>query len=128
MNSLYHAELIEHYKASPYRRVIAVPTVQFSDLNPSCGDKLTVMMLLENNIIVNIAFLGSGCVISQATMSMLCEQVDGKCLDDVLKLDGNDVLGLINIELGPVRMKCATLGLQVVQQAIKTWQKEGILK
>lgn len=124
MNSLYHAELIEHYKTSPYRRVIAVPTVQFSDLNPSCGDKLTVMMILDASTIVSIAFQGSGCVISQAAMSMLCEHVEGKRIDDALKLDSGDILSLINIELGPVRIKCATLGLQVVQQAIKTWQNK----
>ena len=124
MNSLYHAELIEHYKASVYRRVIAAPTIQFSDLNPSCGDKLTVMILLNADNIADIAFQGSGCVISQAAMSMLCENVENKQMDDVLKLDESDILSLINIELGPVRMKCATLGLHVVQQAIKIWQKE----
>ena len=128
MDSLYHAELIEHYKKSLYRRVIATPTTQFSDLNPSCGDKLAVMLLLGGGCITDIAFQGSGCVISQAAMSMLCEQVDGKDIDTVLKLDGSDILSLINIELGPVRMKCATLGLQVVQQALKTWKKEHITK
>lgn len=129
MNSLYHAELIEHYKASSYRRVIAMPTAQFSDLNPSCGDKIAVMMCIDNkNLLADIAFQGSGCVISQAAISMLCEQIEGMPVDAVLNLDGDDILSLINIDLGPVRMKCATLGLQVAQQAIKTWQKEHITK
>lgn len=128
MNSLYHAELIEHYKSSPYRRVIVGPTVHFGDFNPSCGDKLDVSVILDANIIVEIAFQGSGCVISQAAMSMICEQVENKAIEKVLNLNGDDVLSMINIDLGPVRMKCATLGLHVVQQAIKTWQKESMAK
>lgn len=128
MNSLYHAELIEHYKSSPYRRVIVNPTVQFGDLNPSCGDKLDVAVVLDGETIVEVAFQGSGCVISQAGMSMICEQVENKSIEKVLNLNADDVLSLINIDLGPVRMKCATLGLHVVQQAIKTWQKESMKK
>lgn len=128
MNSLYHAELIEHYKSPIYRRVITKPTVQFGDFNPACGDKLDVAIVLDGGTIVEIAFQGSGCVISQAAMSMICEQVENKGIQEVLNLNGDDVLSMINIDLGPVRMKCATLGLHVVQQAIKTWQKESMAK
>jgi nitrogen fixation NifU-like protein len=127
MSSLYHDELIEHYKRSQYRKIITNPTIQHGELNPSCGDKIEVMVVIQNNIIADIAFQGSGCVISQAAISMLCEESLGKNIDVVLKLSHDDILELVNIELGPVRAKCATLSLLVLQSGIITWQKKPLL-
>ncbi|MBM3886506.1 iron-sulfur cluster assembly scaffold protein [Candidatus Dependentiae bacterium] len=124
MSSLYHDELIEHYKKSPHRKVITNPSTFYGELNPSCGDKIEVMLVINNNVITDIGFQGSGCVISQAAISMLCDTVLGKNIDAALKLGHDEVLQLINIELGPVRSKCALLGLQVLQQSIISWQKK----
>lgn len=125
MSSLYHAELLEHYKASPYRKTIATPTLKHGELNPSCGDKLEIMLLIENSHITDLAFQGSGCVISQAAMSMICENIAGKTVEAILSLNPDWVLELINIELGPVRMKCAMLGLQVIQHGLEAWKQAG---
>lgn len=123
MSSLYHAELIEHYKSSPHRKVIASPTIKHGDINVSCGDKIDIMLTIKDDVIADIGFQGSGCVISQAAASMLCEKIEGMNLGAVLKLDDKDILALINIELGPVRMKCATLGLFIIQNGIQIWKK-----
>ena len=126
MSSLYQDELIEHYKQSQFRKVITHPTITYGELNPACGDKIDVMIELNQEaIITDIGFQGSGCVISQAAISMLCEEILGKSADAVLKLQAHDILQLIHIELGPVRAKCATLSLQVIQGGITAWKKNN---
>lgn len=125
MSSLYHAELLEHYKTSPHRKIIENPTIKFDELNPACGDKVEIMVLVEKNLIIDIGFQGSGCVISQAATSMLCEAVLDKNIDTVAKLGHSDILQLVNIELGPVRVKCALLCLQVLQAAINSWHDKN---
>lgn len=123
MSSLYHAELIEHYKSSPYRKTITAPTIAHGDINVSCGDKIDITLVIKDNVICDIGFQGSGCVISQAAMSLLCEHIEGKPLETVIELEDKDILALINIELGPVRMKCATLGLLIIKDSIQIWKK-----
>jgi nitrogen fixation protein NifU and related proteins len=125
MSSFYHAELIEHYKTSPHRKIIENPTIEFDALNPSCGDKIAIMVSLKNNVIVDIGFQGSGCVISQATTSMLCDEILGKNIEAVPKLGSHDILQLVNIELGPVRAKCALLCLQVLQSGVSAWHEKN---
>ena len=61
------------------------------------------------------AFSGHGCAISQASADLLIESVIGKTLDEVRHLTKQDVLDLIGIELGPVRLKCALLSLKVLK-------------
>ena len=124
MSSLYHDILIEHYKRSSFRKTINSPTITHGEINHSCGDKIDVMISIENDVITDVGFQAVGCVISQASISMLCEEILGKDLHTVLKLGHDDILQLINIELGPVRAKCATLGLLVLQSGIVTWQKK----
>ena len=61
------------------------------------------------------AFSGQGCAISQASADLLVESVIGKTLDEVRALTKEDVLELLGIELGPVRLKCALLSLKVLK-------------
>ncbi len=126
MSSLYQDELIEHYKQSQFRKIITDPTITYGELNPACGDKIDVMIKVDHaSNITDIGFQGSGCVISQAAISMLCEEILGKSTEAVLNLNTHDILQLVRIELGPVRAKCATLSLQVVQGGITAWKKNN---
>lgn len=118
MSSLYHDELVEHYKSSPYRKKLNTPSVSFGDSNPSCGDKLEIAIQVAEGKIVDIGFQGSGCVISQAAMSMICEEFLHQPLEKITSFSNEDLLALLHIEIGPVRMKCATLGLHVINQAL----------
>lgn len=123
MSTLYHTELIEHYKTSPYRKKIKAPTITSSALNPACGDEISISLSVHNEVITDIGFEGTGCVISQATTSILCEEILGKNINTVPKLNSHDILQLIKIELGPVRVKCALLSLQVLQSGLIEWRK-----
>lgn len=86
--------------------------------NPSCGDSITMQTKIENGRIVDIAFQGKGCAISQASASMLTEFVKGKTRKEVDGLDKNAILKLLGIDLSPARLKCALLSLQTLQKLL----------
>lgn len=120
MNTLYHEELLEHYKYPKNKR--SIPHAHFTahDENPSCGDNLSFEGIIESNILTEIGFNGKGCVISQATASMLTDFCLGKSVKELKSLTNQDVFTLIQIPLGPVREKCATLSLQVLHKGLAT--------
>jgi nitrogen fixation NifU-like protein len=72
----------------------------------------------ENNRITEAGFSGHGCAISQASADILLESVIGKSIDEVKKLTKKDLLDLLGIELGPVRLKCALLSLKILKAGV----------
>ena len=115
---MLHEHLVEHFKYPQNRKRIAEPTFTAESYNPSCGDRIVIDGVITNDTLTNIGFNGSGCVISQATASMLTEHCLGKPITDILSLSKNDILGMVNIELGPTRLKCALISLEVLQKGI----------
>jgi nitrogen fixation NifU-like protein len=84
-----------------------------------CGDHIRIDLRVdENDRVTEAAFSGQGCSISQASADLLVETILGKHLDDVKKLTKDDVLDLLGIELGPVRLKCALLSLKVLKAGV----------
>ncbi|MGH7742941.1 MAG: iron-sulfur cluster assembly scaffold protein, partial [Candidatus Eiseniibacteriota bacterium] len=74
-----------------------------------------------------VRFSGHGCSISQAAASMLSEKIEGQSLEEVRKLSKDDVLEMLGIELGPVRLKCALLALKTLKAGVyglKQWPGE----
>ncbi|MFA6535548.1 MAG: iron-sulfur cluster assembly scaffold protein, partial [Candidatus Babeliales bacterium] len=114
----YQEELFEHFKYPCNKKCIENPDFQAGHDNPSCGDKVTIEGKILGNKIIEVGFSGSGCVISQAATSMLTEYCKGKTIDEILALTKDDILNLVKIELGPNRLKCALLCLQVLQEAL----------
>jgi nitrogen fixation NifU-like protein len=91
--------------------------------NPSCGDTLTFSLQIENSMIKDIQFEGSGCVISQASASILSEEIKGKSIEEVQKMTKDDILKLLGIELGSARLKCALLSLETVKKILLQYNK-----
>lgn len=122
-------ELLEHFKYPCNKKNVSDPNFLASSENPSCGDKISIEGVISENNVVDIGFSGSGCVISQATASMLTEFCKGKNIDQILNLNKDDVLSLIKMDLGPNRLKCSLLSLQVLQQALIDFKrkKSGVL-
>lgn len=116
MDDLYREIIIERYKAPQFRGELDPHDITFEDDNPLCGDHIRVDLCLdENEVVTEAAFSGQGCAISQASADLLMEAVIGKSLTDVKALNREDVLDLLGIELGPVRLKCALLSLKVLK-------------
>jgi len=115
MDALYREAILDHYKHPRRKGHLENPDIQHHDHNPFCGDEITIELKVENDIVVDAAFDGRGCAISQATASMLMEEVVGKSLDELKQLDKEYILELLGIEIGPVRLKCALLPLKVLK-------------
>ena len=92
--------------------------------NSFCGDDIIIYGLVNKNKIVNIKFKGSGCLISQATASLLTEFCKNKTLNEVFTLKTNDILSLIGVNLGPVRQKCALLSLNAIIKGLNKYLKK----
>lgn len=119
MDDLYREIIIERYKDPLYRGELNPHDITFEDENPLCGDHIRVDLRVdEHGTVTEAAFSGHGCAISQASADLLLESVIGKSLDEVRGLGKQDILDLLGIELGPVRLKCALLSLKVLKAGV----------
>ncbi|GAB4522376.1 MAG: SUF system NifU family Fe-S cluster assembly protein [Anaerolineales bacterium] len=119
MDDLYRELIIERYKNPLYRGELNPHDISFEDENPVCGDHIRIDLRVdENEKVTEAAFSGQGCSISQASADLLLESIIGKSLDEVRQLTKEDVLDLLGIELGPVRLKCALLSLKVLKGGV----------
>jgi nitrogen fixation protein NifU and related proteins len=115
MEALYREAILDHYKHPRHKGHLDQPDIKRHDHNPLCGDEITIELRVAGGKVVDAAFDGRGCAISQATASMLMEEVIGKSLDEIKQLDKEYILDLLGIEIGPVRLKCALLSLKVLK-------------
>jgi nitrogen fixation NifU-like protein len=119
MDDLYREVIIDHYKNPIYRGELDPCDIRFEDENPLCGDHIRIdVRVSEDGRVSEAAFSGHGCAISQASADLLLESIIGKSLDEVKELGKQDVLDLLGIELGPVRLKCALLSLKVLKAGV----------
>jgi nitrogen fixation NifU-like protein len=119
MDDLYREIIIERYKTPQYRGELNPHDISFEDENPLCCDHIRIDLRVDKQGKVSeAAFSGHGCAISQASADLLLESVIGKSVDEVKQLSKDDVLDLLGIELGPVRLKCALLSLKVLKGGV----------
>src|SRR3989339_643699 len=116
--NLYHEEILEHYRHPHHAGTLPDADVIQEEHNPLCGDKLTFYVKFSHNIISDVKFSGEGCAISQATASMLTDEIIGMSIEEIKKLTTKDITNLLGVELGPTRLKCALLSLQGITRAI----------
>ncbi|MDP3976005.1 MAG: iron-sulfur cluster assembly scaffold protein [bacterium] len=118
MSNIYLDNIIDLYKNPLNAGQLDQASVSYRAYNPLCGDEVTVDLLIEDDTIIDVRQRGNGCAISQASISLLTEEVKGKSLDEVMAIRPNEVVEMLGIELSPVRLKCALLGLEALHQAI----------
>ncbi len=129
MDDLYREIIIERFKNPAYRGTLEPNDYTFEDENPVCGDHIRIDVRTDNNgLITEALFSGEGCAISQASADLLIESIIGKSIEDVKKLNKQDILDLLGIELGVVRLKCALLPLKVLKAGIYGVGKETDLE
>jgi nitrogen fixation protein NifU and related proteins len=118
MDDLYRDYILEHYRRPHNFGVIDDPSASHEGANPLCGDRITMMLGVRDGVVERVGFTGRGCAISQASASLLTDEIKGKPLADVAALRGDDVLELLGIDISPARLKCAMLSLDTLQQAL----------
>jgi len=118
MSSLYQAVILDHAKYPRNRGELPDATHRGWAENPTCGDRLSADIRVQNGIIEDIRFDGAGCAISQASASLLSEAVKGKSVEEALALDRDDILRLLGVTLTPNRLKCALLALETLKKSL----------
>ena len=126
MDDLYRDEILEHYRAPHNFGTLESPDAVHEGNNPLCGDRITMMLSLgEDGTVSDVAFSGRGCAISQASASLLTDEIKGRTVAEVGALRNQDVLDLLGIEISPARLKCAILSLDTLQHALADDTAEG---
>ena len=119
MDDLYREVIIEHYKNPSYRGSLDPHDISFADDNPLCGDHIQIDLRVDGDgTITDARFDGHGCAISQASADLLLESIIGKPLEAVKSMSKQDILNMLGIDLGPVRLKCALLSLKVLKAGV----------
>lgn len=117
-DDLYRDNILDHAKHPRCQGTIENPDVTYEDANPLCGDRLRMDFRIRDGRLEQVRFSGAGCSISQASASMLCEAIEGRTLEEIRKLGRDDVLEMLGLDLGPVRLKCALLALKTVKAGV----------
>lgn len=119
MDDLYREIIIDRYKNPHYRGSVTPHDIAFEDDNPLCGDHIRIEIKVgPDGIVTEAAFDGQGCAISQASADLLVESIIGKPIEEVKKISKDDLMDMLGLELGPVRLKCALLSLKVLKAGV----------
>ena len=123
--------ILQHGRTSPYRGRMKDPTLSTELDNPLCGDTVKIDIKIAKGEIEDICFSGEGCLISQASASLMVGEAKRvKDLSKIRKFNEKTVFNLLGIPLTPSRIQCATLALEVLRKAFKTsgFPKAGYLR
>jgi len=135
LDELYKEVILDHYKNPRNKREMPDAELSCSKNNPLCGDEITVFVHEDGGKVLDVAFVGQGCSISQSSASMMTEAVAGKTRDEVDERIGafrgmmageveadedafRELVALKGVVKYPVRVKCAVLAWDVLQDAL----------
>jgi len=117
-SDMYQENILDHYENPRNFGHILSPDVKAHDSNPLCGDTFDFELKFKDKKVSDVKFSGHGCAISTASASMLSEKLIGMDIEKVKKIEKEDVLELLGIELSHVRIRCALLPLKVIKLGV----------
>lgn len=123
--NIYLENIIDLYKNPLNQGKLENPSVTYRANSPLCGDDISVDLQIQDNIVQEVKHHGVGCAISQASISLLTQRIKNTSLENIMKITPDEVVEMLGIELGPVRLKCALLGLEAIHQAIGEYRKKS---
>lgn len=134
LENLYQEIILDHAKKPRHFGLLADATHRSEGHNPLCGDQVTLTLEVRDGVITEIGFEGCGCAIALATASLMSSAIQGKSTDEALQFsqqvlqavtsqcDDTEPLGdlaaLTGVRRFPMRVKCATLALHAIQDAL----------
>ena len=115
-SSIYREQIIDLYEHPLNFGTLDPNDFSYEEDNPLCGDVIRIDVRLDKqNRITDVKWSGDGCAISQASASLLTEEIMGKTLDEVKAFPKEELLELIGVPLSMARVKCALLSLKVLK-------------
>jgi nitrogen fixation NifU-like protein len=120
-SDMYRQQILDHYKSPRNYGELEEPTYSHVGENPMCGDTIEMDVVLDDPdagdeaVVERVAFQGDGCAISQASASMLTEELRGKTVAELEAMDRDDVIDMLGVDISPMRVKCAVLAEKVAQ-------------
>ncbi|HVH63750.1 MAG TPA: SUF system NifU family Fe-S cluster assembly protein [Candidatus Dormibacteraeota bacterium] len=114
-DQFYREYILDHYKNPRNFGRLEHPDISHEEDNPLCGDVVGMDFRVKDDVIEDIRFHGRGCAISQASASLLTERLKGMSLEEAKKINKDEVLGELGIDISPARIKCALLALKVLK-------------
>lgn len=127
MDDLYREYILDHYKHPRNYGELDPFDVRYHDSNPLCGDEITMTVRLDDGRVADVRFIGKGCAISQASASILTENIKGRSVDELRELTSQQVIDDLGVDVSPARRKCALLSLKVLQGGLfglRAWPEE----
>ena len=121
---IYRENILEHYKNPHNYGTLDSCSFTFSQNNPVCGDHIDIFVALEQGKVKEVKFSGQGCAISMASASLLTDKIKGMSIHELKQLMKENIVEMIGIPLGVVRMKCALLSLNVLQKGLNLWEEK----
>ncbi|MFH1671043.1 MAG: iron-sulfur cluster assembly scaffold protein [Patescibacteria group bacterium] len=121
---LYAENILDHFKHPCNKGVLVNPTVEHKEVNLSCGDELTIQLIIIDDFIRELRWEGTGCAISIGAMSILSEELIGKSLEEASSFSIDDVKKLLGVPISQRRLKCAMLGLHTLKNALHAMNQE----
>lgn len=135
VNDLYQEVILDHNRRPHNFRVIDTPTAKQEGYNPLCGDRLTLYLTVDNDVITDVAFQGTGCAISKASASLMTDALKGRTVAEAHELFDRfhamitsnpetpaDDMGKLSVLAGvrefPTRVKCASLAWHTMKAAV----------
>ena len=135
LNELYQEVILDHNRRPHNFRVIDPASAKQEGYNPLCGDRLTLYLKLDGDVIKDVAFQGTGCAISKASASLMTDALKGKTVREARELFEQfhgmitstpgtpvDDLGKLSVFAGvrefPTRIKCASLAWHTMKAAV----------
>jgi nitrogen fixation NifU-like protein len=117
--ALYSDVIRERWRRPRFRGDLPDATAVAEDVNPLCGDRVRVMLRVADGQVAAARFTGDSCAICTASADVVAESVEGKASAEALKLTSEDVLTILQTDVRPTRLRCVTLPLTVLQQALR---------
>ncbi|OGY23875.1 MAG: hypothetical protein A2172_05060 [Candidatus Woykebacteria bacterium RBG_13_40_15] len=128
-NIIYREVILDLYRNPKNKGEIKDADFEAKSANPLCGDTIKIQLKMKNStslparqeskVIEKAVFSGSGCVISQASASLICSYITGKKLSEIKKIKSDDIIKLIGVRPSPSRLGCAILSLKALKEVLK---------
>jgi len=122
-SDMYRQQILDHYKNPRNYGEIEEATFTHVGENPMCGDTIEMDVVLDDDeeTIEHVAFRGDGCAISQASASMLSEELKGMSIEELQEMDRDDIIDMLGVDISPMRVKCAVLAEKVAQDGAEIY-------